>query len=121
MPLPPPIRWKRISKAEALEQGLGFYFDEKKAAHAVGFIEKFLIHSKGRFAGKPFTLLEWQRVEVIEELFGWMRVDTDTRRYRVGYIEVPKKNGVLAPAAGRRGGQDTTETKAPCSVPSAST
>lgn len=89
MPLPPPIRWKRISKAEALEQGLGFYFDEKKAAHAVGFIEKFLIHSKGRFAGKPFTLLEWQRVEVIEELFGWMRVDTDTRRYRIGYIEVP--------------------------------
>lgn len=93
MPLPPPIRWKRLSKAEALEQGLGFYFDDRKAAHAVAFFENFLIHSKGRFAGKPFTLLDWQREEVIEEIFGWMRVDTDTRRYRVGYIEVPKKNG----------------------------
>ena len=93
MPLPPPIRWKRISKAKALEKGYDFYFDEGKAAHAVGFFERFLIHSKGKFAGQPFTLLDWQREQVIEELFGWQRVDTDTRRYRVGYIELPKKNG----------------------------
>lgn len=93
MPLPPPIRWKRISKTEALEQGLDFYFDEKKAAHAVGFFERFLIHSKGQFAGQPFVLLPWQREEVIEELFGWCRCDTDARRFRVGYVELPKKNG----------------------------
>lgn len=93
MPLAPPIRWKRISKPRALEKGYAFYFDEKKAAHAVGFFESFLVHSKGKFAGKPFTLLDWQKREVIEELFGWQRCDTDTRRYRVGYIELPKKNG----------------------------
>jgi phage terminase large subunit-like protein len=93
MPLPQKILWKRISKAEALEQGLGFYFDQAKADHAVGFFENFLIHSKGRFAGQPFTLLPWQKHDVIEEIFGWMRVDTDTRRFRVAYIEVPKKNG----------------------------
>lgn len=93
MPLPPPIRLKRISRAEALEQGLDFYFDQKKADHAVGFFENFLIHSKGRFAGQPFTLLDWQREDVIEEIFGWMKVETDTRKFRVGYIELPKKNG----------------------------
>lgn len=93
MPLPPPTRWKRLSKAKALEKGYDFYFDEKKAAHAVSFFERFLIHSKGKFAGQPFTLLDWQREQVIEELFGWQRRDTDKRRYRVGYIELPKKNG----------------------------
>lgn len=99
MPLPPKTRWKRISKAEALSLGYDYYFDDHKAAHAVGFFENFLVHSKGQFAGQPFTLLPWQKDEIIEELFGWMRVDTDTRRFRVGYIEVPKKNGALAPAA----------------------
>lgn len=93
MPLPPKILWSRISKAEAAERGLGYYFDQAKADFAVGFFERFLIHSKGKFAGQPFTLLDWQRVDVIEELFGWMRMSDDTRRFRIGYIEIPKKNG----------------------------
>lgn len=93
MPLPPTIRWKRISRAEAISRGLDYYFDQRKADHAVGFFENFLIHSKGQFAGQPFTLLPWQKTHIIEELFGWMKVDTDKRRYRIGYIEVPKKNG----------------------------
>ncbi len=99
----------RLPKADAVKQGLKYYFDEDKAAHAVAFFERFLTHSKGQFAGQPFTLLDWQRHDIIEELFGWMRVDNDMRKYRVGYIEVPKKNGVLAPAAGCRGGQDDNE------------
>jgi phage terminase large subunit-like protein len=106
MPLPPPIRWKRTSKQSALEKGYAFYFDEEKAAHAVGFFERFLIHSKGKFAGKPFELLPWQKTEVIEELFGWQRCDTDTRRYRVGYVELPKKN-VWPPLASAGGGTPT--------------
>lgn len=99
MPLPKKILLPRLSKTEAVEAGKSFYFDPDKAAHAVDFFERFLIHSKGKFAGQPFTLLPWQKHDVIEEIFGWMRVDTDTRKFRVGFIEVPKKNGVLAPAA----------------------
>lgn len=98
-----------MPKAEAVRQGLKYYFDQDKAKHACRFFEEFLTHSKGQFAGMPFTLLEWQKHDIIEEIFGWMRVESDTRKYRVGYIEVPKKNGVLAPAAGCRGGQGDNE------------
>jgi len=98
-----------LPKAEAAKLGLKYYFDQDKADHAVRFFEEFLTHSKGQFAGQPFTLLSWQKHDVIEEIFGWMRMESDTRKYRVGYIEVPKKNGVLAPAAGCRGGQDANK------------
>ena len=63
------------------------------------FFETFLHHSKGKWAGQPFKLLEWQKVDIVEELFGWLRVKDDLRRYRLAYIEVPKKNGVWAPSA----------------------
>lgn len=99
MPLPTKIPLPRLSRSEAVEQRLNYYFDPDKAKHAVDFFEQFLVHSKGKFAGRPFTLLDWQKHDVIEEIFGWMRVDTDTRKFRVGFIEVPKKNGALAPAA----------------------
>ena len=89
MPLPRKILLPRLSKAEAVEKGLKYYFDPDKAQHAVDFFENFLVHSKGQFAGQPFKLLDWQKHDIIEELFGWMRVDKDTRKYRVGYIEVP--------------------------------
>lgn len=93
MPLPKKILSPRISRSEAVEQGLDFYFDEDRASHAVGFFENFLVHSKGQFAGKPFVLLPWQRHDIIEELFGWLRVDNGARKFRIGFIEVPKKNG----------------------------
>lgn len=99
MPLPKKILLPRISRSEAVEQGLDFYFDQERADHAVGFFENFLVHSKGQFAGKPFELLPWQKHDIIEELFGWLRVDNGARKFRIGFIEVPKKNGVLAPSA----------------------
>lgn len=93
MPIPRKIHSPRLSRTEAVDSGQSFYFDPEKAAHAVAFFERFLVHSKGQFAGQPFTLLPWQKHDVIEEIFGWMRLDTDTRKFRVGFIEVPKKNG----------------------------
>lgn len=56
------------------------------------FSAQFIRHSKGDFAGKSFTLQPWQWDDVVRPLFGWIRPD-GTRRYRTGYIEIPKKNG----------------------------
>ena len=57
----------------------------------MAFFEKVLRHSKGQNAGKPFTLLPWQH-HVLRELFGRLNPD-GTRQHRVGYIELPKKQG----------------------------
>jgi len=77
-----------------------FYFDRKAAQVAVAFFEKLLVHSKGEWAGQPFVLEEWQREEIIRPLFGWKRRSDGTRRYRMAYIEVPRKNGKSTLAAG---------------------
>jgi phage terminase large subunit-like protein len=76
-----------------------FWYDEKAAARAVNFFEKYLTHTKGRWAGTPFILQDWQRKEIIEPLFGWKRRD-NTRKYRQAYIEIPRKNGKSTLAAG---------------------
>lgn len=68
----------------------GHWFDEGAAAKVCGFF-KFLRHSKGRYAGKPFVLEPWQ-VDFLSRLFGWKRPD-GFRRFRESYLEIPKKNG----------------------------
>jgi phage terminase large subunit-like protein len=91
--LPPTLR------SDAVRQGLDYYFDPEAAKHAVEFFEGWLRHSKGKHAGKPFALLEWQTV-MIGELFGWKRLDDDTRRFRVAYISTAKKQGKSTLLAG---------------------
>jgi len=62
------------------------------------FFEQILRHSKGQQAGQAFTLLPWQHY-VLSELFGRLNPD-GTRQRRVGYIELPKKNGKSTTLAG---------------------
>ncbi len=76
-----------------------FTFDKKAAQVAVNFFEKLLVHVKGEWAGEPFILQDWQREEIIKQIFGWKRKD-GTRRYRTAYIEIPRKNGKSTLAAG---------------------
>lgn len=74
-------------------------FDACSARSAVNFFPKFLRHTKGEaFAGRPFTLEEWQK-RIIATLFGWKRPD-GTRRYRTAYIEIPRKAGKSTLGAG---------------------
>jgi phage terminase large subunit-like protein len=72
--------------------------DKATAAKVCGFFPDVLRHSKGAIAGEPFTLLPWQQT-VLSELFGRLNPD-GTRVRRVGYIEVPKKNGKSTLLAG---------------------
>lgn len=77
----------------------GCRFDADAGQHVVDFFTRFLRHSKGRrWAGQPFTLLEWQD-RLLRRLFGWKRAD-GTRRFRRGGIWIPKKNGKSTLAAG---------------------
>ena len=89
--------WSDWIRSEADERAVleGCVFDLPGAQRVRTFIEQFLRHSKGEWAGKPFQLLDWQWQNLIAPLFGWKRPD-GTRRYRRGYIETPKKNGKSA-------------------------
>jgi phage terminase large subunit-like protein len=86
--------WSEWIRSEADEKAMlkGCYFDIEAANRPIVFFEKYLRHAKGRWAGKPFIPLEWQRQDVIMPIFGWKRRN-GYRRYRVVYIEIPKKNG----------------------------
>ena len=69
-----------------------YYFDEQAAALAITFIQKFCFHTTGRWAGLPFILEPWQ-LDLVEKIFGWKRRWDGLRRYRMVYVEIPKKNG----------------------------
>jgi phage terminase large subunit-like protein len=73
-------------------------FDEDKANRGVLFFERYLRHTKGRFANTPFLLYDWQK-ELVREMFGRMNED-GTRQYRQVFLEVPRKNGKSEMAAG---------------------
>lgn len=81
----------------AIEQGCSF--DQRAADRVWQFFARFLRHSKGEFAGKPFELLPWQWERVVEPLFGWKMPD-GSRRFRRCGIAVPKKNGKSTLLAG---------------------
>ena len=66
------------------------HYDKNKADYAVTFIE-CLKHTKGRWAGKDFKLIDWQE-KIIRDLFGTIK-DTGYRQFNTAYIEIPKKMG----------------------------
>ncbi|MTI32808.1 terminase large subunit [Xanthovirga aplysinae] len=82
-----------------LEQGQkrGIYFDEEAAQRPIDFF-RFLTHSKGAFAGKPFELAPFQKF-CLWVLFGWKNED-GTRRFKYAYKEIARKNGKTTFAAG---------------------
>lgn len=66
------------------------YFDDEKAKRAINFI-KHLKHTKGKWAGVPFTMLPWQE-QAVSDIFGTVR-ENGFRKYNTAYIEIPKKMG----------------------------
>ena len=78
-------------------QERGLYFDPEAAQLVIDFFG-LLKHSKGKWAGEPFILEPWQMF-IIWVLFGWKK-DDGTRRFRVAYNEVARKNGKSTFAAG---------------------
>jgi len=83
-----------------LERGeeRGLYFDQEEGQRFVAFFERFLHHSKGKWAGDPFILLPWQQF-MISSLYGWKRSD-GSRRFRTLFCAVGRKNGKSATCSG---------------------
>lgn len=75
----------------------GYYFDNKAGMAAVNFFP-LLKHYKGEYAGKSFTLLDWQAF-IVYMIFGWKK-DDGKRRFRYVYIKVSRKNGKTTFSAG---------------------
>lgn len=74
----------------------GYTIAPELGEHACNFMGKFLRHSTGDWAGKPFALLPWQRDRVVMPLFSWVKFDSDgrtLRRFRRCQIWVSVKNG----------------------------
>lgn len=79
-----------------------YKYEPARAERACGFIEK-LPHVKGKWADQRenLKLSPWQ-VFVVCSLFGWVHKRTGKYRFRIAYIEVPRKNAksTLAAAIG---------------------
>lgn len=98
----PACRWVRLACRRHLadleaahERGL--WWDQRAADHACEFFS-FLRHSKGKWNDQPFVLSPWQAF-IVGSIFGWRRAD-GTRRFRIAFVEVPRKNGKTTLAAG---------------------
>lgn len=76
----------------------GMRYNKELGDHVVNWFSSLVQH-KGRWAGKPFELLQWQEQDILRPLFGWVRPN-GTRRFRRAYVEVPKKNGKSTMCAG---------------------
>jgi phage terminase large subunit-like protein len=100
----------------------------ERADRVVDFFRKYLVHTKGEWAGKPFVLEPWQENDIIRPLFGtvdapagfpytdaeWLALADDSperaewlpilldqpRTFRRAFIEIPRKNGKSELAAG---------------------
>lgn len=97
--------WLKYIRSEADERAMlaGCRFDIARAEHVERFFSRFLRHSQGDFAGKPFELQPWQRDDLFYPLFGWVKVNErgkTVRRFRKAYVEIPKKNGKSTIASG---------------------
>lgn len=93
------LSWLRTGDGEeADERALlnGCWFDTRRADHWFEFADRYGTLTEGAFKGKPFKLLEWQRVDS-GRVFGWMKHSKEwgypVRRFRHWYEEVPKKQG----------------------------
>jgi len=88
-----------MQKVKITDENGKYYFDKKSANRILQFFDKYIVHVKGKWAGKKFKLENWQK-EILTDIFGWKKKSDGTRRFRKVYLEIPKKNGKSALASG---------------------
>lgn len=83
-----------------LEHGAerGLYFDPDRVDRVFRFFS-LLRHWKGDLAGEQLVLAPWQAFIVIA-VYGWVKAETERRRYKTAYVQVARKNGKTMMAGG---------------------
>ena len=74
------------------EEDETYRFDAEAADRPVKFIERYFRHYEGRYAGRPFELLDWQKA-IVRTLFGWKIRGNGLRRFRELYLLTAKGAG----------------------------
>lgn len=86
----------------------GAWFDQAavdKVVRALGALR----HTKGRWAGRPLELEDWQLEHIVAPIFGWRHsLDADpesgvapgSRIFRTAWVEMPRKNGKSTVSSG---------------------
>lgn len=75
-----------------------YIFDENKVANVIRLFNH-LRHFKGRHSGSPFRLEPWQEW-IVANIYGFYKREDGSRLINTVYIEVARKNGKTALAAG---------------------
>lgn len=93
-------QYKKLAK-DIEHHRANWIFDNRKAHHAIDFIERYCKHSKGKWGGKPIVLELWQKA-LISAAFGFIDKGTGLRKYTEVLLIVARKNGksTLAAAVG---------------------
>jgi phage terminase large subunit-like protein len=70
-----------------------YWFDQEAADFVEQFFPTCLQHHIGsEWNGRPFELMDYQRV-IVRAVFGWKRTSDGLRRFRKVFLAVPKGNG----------------------------
>jgi phage terminase large subunit-like protein len=90
-----PVCGYAFDGAECAERGE--HLCAPRVAKVTGFFAEVLVHTKGRWARQRFVLAAWQAADIVAPLFGTVAWSAEAgqyvRRYRVVWVELPRKNG----------------------------
>jgi phage terminase large subunit-like protein len=79
---------KKYNPTRFMAAGSGY--DKPTADYAVNFIQS-LCHTKGKWSGARFDLIDWQE-QIVRDLFGTIKAN-GYRQFNTAYVEIPKKAG----------------------------
>lgn len=94
MPKKKPRSLSSLPAERKREHADGFTYDDASAQLVIDFLEAVCVHTKDSptaRAGEPVRLLDWHKDEMIRPIYGWKDA-AGNRRYRLAYLEIPKKN-----------------------------
>lgn len=83
-------KWVRLACQRFIDDLDKHSFDVDKAQRILDFFPDFIRHVKGKLAGQPYELSDWEAFILIN-LFGFVDAN-GKRRFRTAYVEVARKN-----------------------------